>query len=354
MAFRERPKTNMGVPLKVKRVRGQNGRGPKTSNCEVNNMLNRVLEGHKIRRCERRRQTEDGEVATKNLGATRRQNLAMIGPHAISIEDPRLDPYRNLKQSNLTRWSGLFIAEGEKVVERLLASPFEAASVLVDESRLDVLDRLKVAEGTTVLMLPHDECRQLTGFEFHQGVLACGVRPRQVELHESVPAEGRVTVVVAPRITNPDNLGTLLRLSAAFGVDAVVLGHGSADPFCRRALRVSMGAALAVPVVELREETSIVHALKKLGLAVVATVLDPEAVPLHSASRPERLALLFGNEAHGLPADIIKASDGCVTIPMSASADSLNVSAAAAIVLYHFTRVAETGASFSKAPSEIP
>jgi len=267
----------------------------------------------------------------------------MTGPIAISINDRRLDPYRNLKQSNLTRWSGTFIAEGEKVVERLLISTYQTASVLVDQSREDVLKRLPIREHTVVLMLPHAECVQLTGFDFHQGVLACGVRRPDLELHQRVPAEGPVTVVVAPKITNPDNLGTLLRLSAAFGVDAAVLGHGSADPLCRRALRVSMGAALAVPVVELRSETPIVSDLKSIGLTTVATVLDPHARPLHTASRSERLALLFGNEAHGLPTDLVEASDACVTIPMSPSADSLNVSAAAAIVLYHFMRVAETG-----------
>lgn len=272
----------------------------------------------------------------------------MPGSIAVSFDDPRLDPFRNLKRSNLTRWSGTFIAEGEKVVERLLSSSFETASLLVDENRIDVLERLRVPETTSVLVLPRAECGQLTGFDFHQGLLACGVRPRKIELHDAVPPKGRVTVVVAPRITNPDNLGSLLRLSAAFGVDAVVLGQGSADPLSRRALRVSMGAALAVPVIEHAGETPIVHALKNVGVAVVATVLDRDATPLETAPRPERLALLFGNEAHGLPSEIVEASDACVTIPVSDAADSLNVSAAAAIVLYHFTRVAETsvGARF--------
>lgn len=271
----------------------------------------------------------------------------MPGPIAVSFDDPRLDSYRNLKRSNLTRWSGTFIAEGEKVVERLLSSSCETASLLVAENRIDVLERLRVPETTSVLVLPRAECGQLTGFDFHQGVLACGVRPRSLELHAAVPREGGVTVVAAPRITNPENLGTLLRLSAAFGVSAVVLGRGSADPLSRRALRVSMGAALAIPVIEHPGETLFVRDLQSLGVSVVATVLDSDAAPLQAASRPERLALLFGNEAHGLPSDMIAASDACVTIPMSDAADSLNVSAAAAIVLYHFTRVAETSTPIS-------
>jgi tRNA G18 (ribose-2'-O)-methylase SpoU len=157
-----------------------------------------------------------------------------------------------------------------------------------------------------------------------------------------IAPDGSATIVVAPQITSPDNLGSLLRLSAAFGVDAVVLGRGSADPFSRRALRVSMGAALAVPILEDRDPMQIVHELQSSQFCVVATVVTPDAVPLKLASRPARLALLFGNEAHGLPAAVVEASDLRVTIPVTESVDSLNVSAAAAVVLYHFTCVADT------------
>lgn len=256
----------------------------------------------------------------------------------MSLDDARLEPYRHLKRTNLTRWSRQFIAEGEKVVARLLSSRFETVSVLVDESRLDVLDRLP--PSATILVLPHDDCLKLTGFDFHQGVLACGVRPAAARSLHAIPAHGPVTVVVAPRMTNPDNLGTLLRLSTAFGVDAVVLGKGSADPLSRRALRVSMGAALVVPTFETGEIDGLFDDLRRSEIVSIATVLDADAAPLMTSHRPERLALFFGNEAFGLSPGEVSLCDRSVTIPMAATADSLNVSAAAAIVLYHFTRIA--------------
>jgi tRNA G18 (ribose-2'-O)-methylase SpoU len=262
----------------------------------------------------------------------------------VSFDDPRLEPFRHLKRTNLTRWSGRFIAEGEKVVERLLQSDFTTEAVLVDESRRAVLDRLPPAE--TVLVLPHHECVRLTGYDFHQGVLACGVRPKPVPLSSILSEQGRVTVVVAPRMTNPDNLGTLLRLAAAFGVDAVVLGKGSADPLSRRALRVSMGAALALPIIEPEDPREVFSMLKQLDISLMATVLDSSAPTLMSSVRRERLAIVLGNEAHGLSKDEIAACDCRVTIPMAETADSLNVSAAAAIVLYHFTRIAATTQGF--------
>lgn len=257
---------------------------------------------------------------------------------SVAADDPRLEPYRHLKRTNLTRWSGLFVAEGEKVVERLLASRFTTASVLVSERRRDFLAR--VPAGVTAFVLPEADCTRLTGYEFHQGVLACGVRRPSPSLGEALPATGRVTAAVAPRMTDPDNLGTLLRLAAAFGIDAAVLGPGSADPFSRRTLRVSMGAAFAVPVIEAVDLLAAVGELKAGGAEVVATVLDPDAEPLAAAGRPDRVALLFGNEAHGLSPAEVAACDRRVTIPMAPSADSLNVAAAAAIFLHHFTRVA--------------
>jgi tRNA G18 (ribose-2'-O)-methylase SpoU len=256
----------------------------------------------------------------------------------LHFDDPRLEAYRYLKRTNLTRWSGRFIAEGEKVVERLLASRFATESVLVNERRRDFLAR--VPGEVTAFVLPQDECERLTGYEFHQGVLACGVRAESPELRTILPDKGPATVAVAPKMTDPDNLGTLLRLSAAFGVRAVVLGPGSADPFSRRTLRVSMGAALAAPVIETKNLFDTLRELKSMRVEIIATVLGPRAEPLMGAARPERLALLFGNEAHGLSPGEIAACDRAVTIPMDPAADSLNVSAAAAIFLYHFTRAA--------------
>lgn len=261
----------------------------------------------------------------------------MAEPIEVTPDDPRLEPYRHLKRTNLTRWSGRFVAEGRKVVGRLIGSRFEVDSVLVSDRRRDFLGQ--VPADVPAFVLSQDECERLTGYEFHQGVLACGVRRPPPALAEILPLRGRVTVAAAPRMTDPDNLGALLRLAAAFGLQAVVLGPGSADPFSRRTLRVSMGAALAVPVAEPEDFAGALCELKAAGVQLVATVLDPDAEPLMNAGRPDRLGLLFGNEAHGLAPEEVAACDRRVTIPMAPAADSLNVAAATAVFLYHFTRV---------------
>lgn len=259
--------------------------------------------------------------------------------HSLALNDPRLEPYQNLKRTNHTRWSGRFIAEGEKVVERLLESRLQTDSVLVAEDRLpwiqEKLQRREIAPPCFVL--PSADCHKLVGFEFHQGVLACGIRPIDPALDDLINTPEPSLLVIASRITDADNVGTLFRLAAGLGARGVILGVGTADPYSRRALRVSMGAALHTPAISQVDIPELLHELNSRGVETIATVLAPDALPLDSVPPPRRGALLFGNEGTGLTAEEIGLCDKQVTIPMAAGTDSLNVATAAAIFLYHLS-----------------
>ena len=177
----------------------------------------------------------------------------------------------------------------------------------------------------------------LVGFNFHRGILACGRRRPNAELADLAPLDRRLTLAICPDVQDPENLGAILRISSGFGVDGVLVGRGSADPFSRRALRVSMGASLRLPI---REATDLESDLRQLreqfAVQLAATLLDPTAEPLSSAARPDRFALLFGSEGHGLAPAIVALCNRRLTIPMHAGTDSLNVAVAAGIFLHHF------------------
>jgi tRNA G18 (ribose-2'-O)-methylase SpoU len=255
------------------------------------------------------------------------------------LDDPRVTPYRHLKASNLMRHGELFIAEGTKVVDRLLKSDFETASVLLSEKReAEWLPR--IPEHIPVYVVPQEVGAKLVGFNFHVGVVACGRRRPSPRLEEVLPKRaGRLTVVVCPNCDNPENLGAIIRISRSFGVDLVLLGVGCCDPFSRRVLRVSMGTAFRQAIIETPDLLRDLNRLKsEWGFQFAATVLDPIARPLSQAVRTERFGVLFGNEAKGLSDEWTAACDQKVTIPMSAQADSLNVAVAVGIFLYHFTR----------------
>jgi tRNA G18 (ribose-2'-O)-methylase SpoU len=254
-----------------------------------------------------------------------------------SLDDPRLDVYRNLKTTNLTRWSGLFIAEGARVVRRLLESDFVVDQALVSEERLAEM-RPHLSDTVPTFVLPHALAKALVGYNFHTGVLACGRRRPGPELQAIVNGAGeRLTLLVCPAVNDPDNLGSMIRTATAFGVDGIVLGRECADPFSRRVLRVSMGNALFVPIVESRELEAELTTLRQSGVDLIAAVLDDAAEPLASAQCGPRTALVFGNEAHGLGPAWERLCNRRVTIPMQRGTDSLNVAVAAGIFLYHFT-----------------
>lgn len=258
-----------------------------------------------------------------------------------TLDDPRLLTYRNLKDRELARTGNRFIAEGEQVVRRLLESDYPTESLLVARQRADEIAPLAPPDVPVYVVddaLVHD----VVGFKFHNGVMAVGRRKPPASLDEvmaSTSARERLTLVVLPEIANTENMGSLLRISAAFGADAIILGQHSCDPFWRQSVRVSMGTVFSLPIVRSDDlSRDMLSLTNQWGVELAAAVLGGDAEPLASAGRGPRLGLLFGNEAQGLGADHVAACGRRVTIPMQLGTDSLNVAVAAAVFLYHFTR----------------
>lgn len=254
-----------------------------------------------------------------------------------SLDDPRLAPYRELNQRNLTRHSGLFIAEGDKVVERLITSRYGVASVLAEAEWAEKLGPL-LPPDTPIYVAEPKLLEATIGFNFHRGVLACGRRlPGPAVTEVAAASTPRPAILACSAIQDPTNLGSIIRTAAAFGCVGLVLGDRCADPFSRRVLRVSMGSALHVPLVESRDLAADLLALREAGYTLVATVVESHAEPLARFQRPQKLALVLGSEGHGLGPEVRALCDRAVTIPMQLGIDSLNVAVAAAVFLYHCT-----------------
>jgi tRNA G18 (ribose-2'-O)-methylase SpoU len=256
-----------------------------------------------------------------------------------SLDDPRLNPYRNLKSTNLTRWSNQFIAEGLLVVERLLASRFEVVSVVASRKVERQVISI-VPEERPLYLLDHKLAEQLVGYAFHAGVLACGVRRPSRPLEELLDSDKMQSLIaVCPNVNDPENIGAIIRLSAGFGLSGVLLGPDCADPFSRRVLRVSMGTAFSMPILETRDlQSDLLRLRDEHHVELAAAVLDPSAEPLENARRSTQMAILFGNEKHGLDKHWIDLCERKLTIPMAPAADSLNVAVAAGIFFHYFQR----------------
>ena len=256
------------------------------------------------------------------------------------LDDPRIEVYRQLKRSNLTRAGTQFVVEGEKLFDRLREGRFPIASVLTTE-QFEPRVAPRVPHGVPLYVVPDALLSVTVGFNFHRGVLAAGYRrPWPAPLDHVRPDGERTTVVVCPTLNNPENLGAIVRISDVFGVDAILVGPRCPDPLSRRVLRVSMGTCLRLPVLVLDDLAAVVERLRdELGFELVATDLDPAAARFDAVERGDRLALFLGSEGTGLDAEWLRRATRRVTIPMRPGAESLNVAVAAGILLYHFARV---------------
>jgi tRNA G18 (ribose-2'-O)-methylase SpoU len=255
------------------------------------------------------------------------------------LDDPRIGIYRSLKATNETRRLDQFVVEGERLVERLLASRFPTVSVLMtDRHETKLLSR--IPEGVPAYILPHELIDSLVGFSFHRGVLACGRRLAWPSLDEIVKAApDRLTLVICPKLSNPENLGAIARIGDVFGIDAILSGPSCPDPLSRRVLRVSMGAVLSLPVLASPRLAETADDLaRRYDVEFLGAVADPEADPFESVARPRRLGLILGDEHAGIDSEWLGKCRKTITIPMRAGASSLNVAVAAGILIHHLTR----------------
>lgn len=239
-----------------------------------------------------------------------------------------LDIFRNLRDTDYRR-RGLLVAEGRLVVEKTLEAGLRIRALLcVPAARGEWEGR---AEGRfEVQVLPRSEIEDLAGFPFHRGVLALAERPEIPNLEPGNIPPGNLLWLW--NVTDPDNLGTLIRSAAALGAGGVLLGPGCADPYGRKALRTSMGNALIRPIRQ--TDLGSLSPLRGAGLRILAAAVSPGALRPEAARAELPSVLVLGNEGWGLPAEVVDACDASVAVPMAPGVDSLNVGVAGAILLY--------------------
>jgi tRNA G18 (ribose-2'-O)-methylase SpoU len=265
-------------------------------------------------------------------------------------EDPRLADYREIRDAERRRRDGTFIAEGRQVVRRLLsAGRYRVRSALVTPPALHALGEALGAAGVPTYLVRQDIVEAVVGMEFHHGCLAAGERGAEPTA-EVVLAEARTDrLVVLEGLGDSSNVGALFRNALAFGVGAVFLAPGTADPLYRKAIRVSSGATVALPFARLADWPRDLERLRDAGYTVLALTPRAEAVDIGELGNggelgdgrplPARLALLLGTEGRGLSAEALAAADLHVRIPMAPEMDSLNVAAAGAVALHWLSRI---------------
>lgn len=250
--------------------------------------------------------------------------------HVDDLDDPRLDDYRDLR-SGRPKGTGPVIVESLLGVEALVASALTIRSILVSPQKLPRLPAVGPEVQVLVADLPLQ--RATVGFELHRGVVASAERPEPLDA--TAVLVGARRVVIAERMNDLENLGSLFRNARAFGADAVLADPETTDPYGRRPVRVSLGHVLHVPFARLAPWPDALDVVRDAGLTVVALATDGDE---GLDDLPERAAFLVGAEGTGLTHRALDSADRCVRIPMTVDVDSLNVATAAAIALSaHFS-----------------
>lgn len=257
---------------------------------------------------------------------------------------PELDIYARLSEVQLRRLCepepGIFLAETQTVIARALDAGYEPVSFLVDSQKLRDLEAFsRWTDQVPVYAAEHDVLRQLTGYELTRGML-CAMRRKELPDPKDIFA-GTQRIAVLENVMNPTNIGAIFRSAAAMDMDAVLLTAGCADPFYRRAIRVSMGTVFQIPWTYLDGEAQEgalpgIRRLKENGFLTVSMALREDAVSICDPRIREakKLAVILGTEGEGLTDAAIAASDYTVCIPMSHGVDSLNVAAASAVAFW--------------------
>lgn len=266
----------------------------------------------------------------------------MSSPVVITgLDDPRVEVFRDVRDRDLRGRSGIFMAESEMVVRRLLRTPERLHSLLLSPAKhARLAEAIKgVPDDVGVYVAELDVIEGIAGFHIHRGVLAAGWRPSEQDvvfdrLLERIPPRGPCVILAAAGINNADNMGGLFRTAAAFGVDHVLFAGDCCDPLYRKSVRVSMGHVLSVPWAQCEELPGALQLLRdQHGFQVVAAESGEDARSLDACTFAERVIIVVGAEGHGLSQEVLRCADQIAEIPMADGVPSLNVVVAAGIFL---------------------
>ncbi len=263
----------------------------------------------------------------------------MTAPPALGPRHKRVSDLRRLVRRRAPG-DAAAVLEGPRTVSEALAAGIEPSVVAVPESAAgdtavqEVVSRL--GAGTEVLVLSQRAFHSVTPAASPQPMLALVGKPR-ARLPESVSEDDLVLVLVG--VSDPGNVGTIIRTAEACGARCVVVA-GGADPWSPKAVRASASSVLRVPVVPTSDSGDALEALRAAGARVTAA--DPREGEPHDSGVLARgsgpVALVLGSEAHGLDPSLLRHVDRWVRIPMAGRAESLNVAMAATLLAFEYRR----------------
>jgi TrmH family RNA methyltransferase len=259
-----------------------------------------------------------------------------------SKQNARLKELRRALASPGRNEPGLAGIEGPNLVAEAVRAGLHIACVFVAQGSERVLEALGLPERVEVLMMARELLDSALGTETPQPIAALVEPPDWTWAHVFGDRQSSAAlIVVLAGLQDPGNLGTIVRSAEAFGADGVICLSGTVSAWNPKAVRASAGSVFRVPVLAATEADAI-QRLRDAGVRIVATTVHG-AQPADLIDLAEPVALVIGNEGHGVPVELAAKADAAITIPCPGPVESLNAAIATSVLLYEASRQRSMG-----------
>ena len=259
----------------------------------------------------------------------------------IKIKDLNFDeisPYKTLRNTMEHFEKGILIAEGEKVVSRLFESNLKIISLLMTEEWLNKYkgiinsskENVKIYVGDKILL------ETIVGHKLHQSIMALAKIPAEEE--NIFKKENNNLIVALDDIASAENVGVIVRNCAAFGVDAIIVGESSANPYLRRAVRNSMGNVFKIPIINSKNLIQSLSELENNNFEIIIAHTSENSRSIFEYNFKKNVCIVFGGEGYGPRKMVLDKFQNHLIIPMCNEVDSINVANSSSVLLYEVAR----------------
>ena len=236
--------------------------------------------------------------------------------------------------------TGLFVIEGLKFVDEIPGN-CEVCHYILSESFLGEYGAVRYEKRASVFVTSDKLFKKVSNEESPQGILAACKKMtydiKDMIINKYAAGNGNKLIIILDGISDPGNVGTIVRTACASGASGVVLGTGCADLYNPKTLRAAAGAVLKMPVLTNAGTAEIIGKLNSLGYMNVAADVRADNLP-YLLDFTQKCAIIIGNESRGLAPEIVALCSQSVKLPMTGYVESLNASVAAAVLIYEAVR----------------
>lgn len=239
-----------------------------------------------------------------------------------SINNNRVKQWKKLHTRKERSRSNTFLIEGDHLVEEALNSGWDIKEIILRDGIESPIEHPHIEP----VIVSEEVFQHIAQTETPQGIMAV------IHRKDNLTIEGN-QVLMVDQVQDPGNLGTMIRTADAAGFSAIIVGEGTVDVFNDKVIRATQGSLFHIPIIQanLRDQ---IQRLKQDGYTIWATALE-KAKTYDQIDVTEKIAVIVGNEGAGIQSNILHEADEIVKIPIYGKAESLNVSIAAAILMYY-------------------